>query len=819
MLGWTMHHRGNVAKPAGIDSRSGERSVGSRARTTDGVRVETGTIDGRAVDEANAPLAGVKLCTRTPTPQCAVSGADGAFVIANLAVPDVRKLDVVARLAHYAVTRVHDAETSTAQRTETTVTMKSGAVALTGVVRDVGGGPIAGARVTSDGSFAITDHEGGYTVWTTDALNSVAATADGYVTGTHEEQPPARLDFALMPEATISGHVIDAVTGRPVPSVFVVLHTDATDTADGFAISDDDGRFHADKLAPAIYSFHVDDAHARAIQAASFPLALGEHAEGVVVRVMPAFEVSGRVVVAPTGEPCRGRTSISLTTGRDATSYDFRDDATAMHVTSLAPGVYRVAVSCEHRRANDHYDDIVVADHDVTDLVWSASTGAMVTGRVVDTHGAPMADVVVRADEVAPSDPANTSMDSVRTAADGSFELAGLRSTNYQLSAGRTHADARDADDVIVAVSSDHVTRHDFLIENTPGEVVGHVQLADGSPARGVDIKLASASNELQTNADDNGRFAFTDVQGDYHATAFAYDAQLPLEGADANGVVVHVTPSSTTRVVLTTTVAIGEIHGHVIDDHGQPVDDAFVELSHYDAANPTMSSAAANEVFVGPDGSFRADDLPAGSYRARAYRRSGGEVIVQPVELGSDIALTLATTGSVTGIARLDGAPLQRFTLSLDAPASPTRPQQLDVVAPDGRFTLAGVAPAHYRLTATADLGAAIVELDVDAGQTIDVDLDLDHPAHVRGRAVDAATGQPLADVRISPTGSFSADAFTDASGQFDILAAPRGPMTIWFLTADSPMRTSWDGRVLKAIVVDADMIDLGDVPIAEPE
>ena len=29
-----------------------------------------------------------------------------------------------------------------------------------------------------------------------------------------------------------------AVTGRPVPSVFVVLHTD--DAADGFAVSDDD---------------------------------------------------------------------------------------------------------------------------------------------------------------------------------------------------------------------------------------------------------------------------------------------------------------------------------------------------------------------------------------------------------------------------------------------------------------------------------------------------------------------------------------------------------------------------------------------------
>ena len=822
LAGWTVHRRGSNATPVAASS-SAENVAGSgrsAARVSDGIRIEIPTIDGRVVDEANAPLAGVNVCALTPSPTCTISGANGTYAIANLAVADVRKLDVAAQLAHYSVVSVHDADTSTARHADTTVTMKSGAVALTGSVRDAGGGPIPRARVASSNSFTETDRDGAYTLWTSPEWASIEATADGYVTGSHGEQPPARLDFALLPEATISGRVLDATSGQAIPRAFVSVHTDASDISDGFAVADDDGRFNIDKLSPAIYSLRAGDPHARAIQNASLPIALGEHVDGVVVRVSSGFEVSGRVVIAPTGETCTSNPIVTLVTGHDVGTTCSADDTGIVHVPALAPGTYRVEVSCDHHRSNDHYDDVVVVDRDVTDRVWTVTAGATVTGRVLDQHGAPIPKVYVYADEIAPSDPNHRSTDNAQTEADGSFTLGGLRSGNHQLSVGRSHGGTLDSDNVVVALSSDSVTHHDFVIDNTTSELVGHVRFADGSPARGVDVKLTPAGSDstIGTSTDDNGRFSFTDVHGDYRAMVFMNETPLPLVGADATGILVHVAPSSTNRLELTTTATTGEIHGHVVDDHGQPVDDAFVSIAPYDASSPDSNYTAVSEVFVGTDGSFRAGDLLPGSYRARAYRRSGGDAIVAPVELGSNVTLTLATTGAVTGVARLDGAPLQQFALSLDDPTSPRATLTLDVVAPDGQFTLDGVAPGHYRLSATADVGAALVELDVGAGQTVTVDIDIEHAAHLRGRVVDA-TGQPLPGARVLPSGTFSSDGFTDANGQFDVLAAPRGPMSVWILTSDSPLRNSWDGRASKEIVVDADTVDVGDITVPGQE
>ncbi|HEY1549980.1 MAG TPA: carboxypeptidase regulatory-like domain-containing protein [Kofleriaceae bacterium] len=824
LLGWGAHHR-HAATATATDATAAElggSSGGSAAiRTTNGSGVELGTIDGRVVDEANAPLAGVRLCARTPSPQCTLSGTNGAFTIANLAVHDLRKLDVAAQLAHYSVVSVHDAAISTATHTDTTVTMKSGAVALTGFVRDVGGGPIARAMVTCDGSFAETDHDGAYTLWTSPALNLVEAGADGYVTWNHYEQPPTRLDFSLFPEATISGRVVDATTGQPMPFAVVRAHTDQSGP-DGSTVADSDGRFDIDQLSPALYSLRVDDPHATAMQSASLPITLGEHVDGIVVRVISGFEVSGRVTIAATGEPCTTNPSITLTAGRDTqTPSDTADGAGVVHVGGLAAGTYRVEAACDHHLANAHYDDIVVTDHDVTDRVWTVTVGARITGRVVDDHGAPVKGVDVSAGEAHPIDPNHRSSDGASTAADGSFELGGLRPVEYQLSVARTHGGIRDADTVVVALSADQVTRHDFVIDDSASGLVGHVRFADGSPAQNVDVTLTPAGSDatISTSTSDNGRFEISDLQGDYYATIFACGTQLPLDGAGPTGVFVHITPSSTSQLELTTTATTGEIRGHVVDDHGQPVDDAFVALSHYDESTRTANFDVANEVFVAADGSFRVEHLVSGSYRARAYRRSGGEVIMQPVELGSDITLTLATTGSVTGIARLDGMPLQRLFVTLDDPSSPSPSQKLDVVALDGQFSFDSVPPGHYRLTATADLSASSVELDVITGQATTLTIELDQPAHVHGRIISAATDEPLPHSRVLPTDANGKDAYTDANGQFELLVAPRGPISLWIMRADDTTGTSWSTVTSREIVVDADVVDLGDIRVAEPE
>ncbi len=279
-----------------------------------------------------------------------------------------------------------------------------------------------------------------------------------------------------------------------------------------------------------------------------------------------------------------------------------------------------------------------------------------------------------------------------------------------------------------------------------------------------------------------------------------------------------HVVPGST-QTLEVTTVATGEIHGHVLDDHGQPVADAFVSIEEYDASFPDANPAVEKEVMVGPDGSFRVDQLPPISYRARAYRRSGGETVVKPVELGADLALTLAATGSVAGTVRLDGAPVNRFTASLVAMPSERGAQTIDAVTADGHFTLEGVAPGHYRATVIADTDTATVELDVGAGHAATADFVLNHAVHVRGRAVDPTTGQGTEYVSVTANDPWSENTFSDANGVFDLVMPFHGPVAISFMKSSDLLRSSWSTVITKELVVGADSIDLGDIPVAEPE
>ncbi len=277
-------HRGRDTRSSATGVSSAKRLVesGGAVRSTSRLpRTQMAMVGGRVVDDGQAPLAHVKVCVLAPSPQCAMSDASGAFVIADLAVDDAEVLGVAAQLAHYVVVDSHHTDASAANHADVLLTMKPGGVELTGVVRDVGGGPIAHAIITVGESIAESDREGSYTLWTAPDSAAVTAIADGYATSIRVDQPPSRLDFALVPEASVSGRVVDAVTGRAMPQMHLIVHDAAGNAVDAYVTTDDDGRFRADKLAPAIYELRVDDAHAVAIHASSLPIALGEHVEGV----------------------------------------------------------------------------------------------------------------------------------------------------------------------------------------------------------------------------------------------------------------------------------------------------------------------------------------------------------------------------------------------------------------------------------------------------------------------------------------------------------------------------------------------------------
>src|SRR5205814_1690267 len=108
--------------------------------------------------------------------------------------------------------------------------------ALFGTVRDASGGPIANARVglalaghgVPGGPAVVTSATGAYelcaeTSWP--GWLGVEVSADGYAAITVHTIVPGRmkLDFALVPEAIVVGHVIRDDTRAPVPNAYVFV--------------------------------------------------------------------------------------------------------------------------------------------------------------------------------------------------------------------------------------------------------------------------------------------------------------------------------------------------------------------------------------------------------------------------------------------------------------------------------------------------------------------------------------------------------------------------------------------------------------------
>ncbi len=81
-------------------------------------RAGTAAIDGNVVDDANAPIAGARVCALAPTLACAISGGDGSFAIDALDVTDARSIEIAVQRPAYKVVSWHRSERSTARHAE-----------------------------------------------------------------------------------------------------------------------------------------------------------------------------------------------------------------------------------------------------------------------------------------------------------------------------------------------------------------------------------------------------------------------------------------------------------------------------------------------------------------------------------------------------------------------------------------------------------------------------------------------------------------------------------------------------------------------------
>lgn len=809
-----------------VDVPMADEREAPRAEQRQGSRA---TISGAVRDGDGAAIAGATVCAQasstllsasdTQWPRCVDTGADGRYVLGDLF--GVRQRVSASAADHLPTEHVHMLSGVRRRAIElrpggaaqdVDVILERGGAAVRGVVMDLQGRPIAGARVTGGGAdggtamvWGMTGADGRYVLWLRPGTVTVTAQATGKtiggVTGPSEGD---ELSIYLAPASVLRGQVVRADDRTPIEGAWVRA------SATGGAVQTDaSGRFTIGGLAAGLYTPWAEDDEWFGMATEQRALGLGEAATSMVIAAMPAVFVEGRIVHRDGGAPCDEGT-LSLTeavSGREI--HDVGEPDGLVHVRGLLPGKYAVRVTCKGTVAEDHRLPLVVGKRDVLAQTWEVSDGRAIAGVVVDAGGAPVAGVTLAA---RPSDggagPAEVVSD-----AQGKFLLRGLVAGAVRV-VPASHA-RRTMPDMAVDVTIGDADLADVKVAlAATGEVRGALRDPEGQPLAGAELALRTAWGEQRTVAGADGGFQFTRAAiGESAISASLGGAPLSTRAHPR----IRVRVGATTTVALVSVATPGVIAGVLGDEQGRPLAGAVVVAQvegtkAVDRGPPHLTDAA---------GKFSIPGLAGVLYTITARPPGGGEARREHVPIGETPILTLAPRGRVRGtvVAPGGGAP-DSFTVEVvDVRTGQRRGETF--VATAGAWGFDGLASGDLEIKVRAREGVGVKALKLAVGEAQDtVRIAVVGAATLRGTVLDLRGAPvPALEVGLSSARGVVSDmrAVTDAAGRFELSRVSVGPM---FVTVGPPggrMSPFAQSRVAIEVPVDQARIELPAIRVAE--
>lgn len=847
--------RGSASPKTGSLDRSTARSTPVRDPRSIARAIITGTI---TRDDTRAPLAGARVCASGESPDypdellrdaaCATTASDGTYRIDGL-LPAQYAVSASARTyrpeqyhpgGNRRVTRfpVRAGET----RTGIDLALRAGGVEITGTVADLTGGPIAKARVTSEDPLVVTetDDRGAFSMWVSRGRHGVNASADGYADNSEYLHAPGKVEILLTPESTLSGTVVDAKTGAPVQGARVTLgdwsEADAT-------FSDEQGKFRITRISPGRQTAvaRTDRGYGRA--EGSTLVGLGQHVDGVIVKLFPAARVEARILVAGDPKVTCERPRASLHDGAAQRWIELRKEPDGLlWADGVLPGDYRPEIGCDGFQTRERYDHIVVAQADVTGIEWLVDPGAVIRGTVRTRSGEAVEDAEVWARTSSGGARARTGWGSDESTRDGAYELTGLKAGSYVIEVSSPKG-VGPKDGFKVEVAAAAVVTKDLVLEDV-GTLTGTVTDANGAPVANLDINTRLVTGGPVNwggdhSTDDAGAFTIEGMRpGDYRVVAqrgWSDTLRKPGTTDDAKqGEKVTIRANQVATVKLVVEAQSGVIRGTVVDAAGAPVGDAFVSAAREsDAAGAQRTNVQDTRwqweekpVLTGVDGAFTLEKLSPGTYTLRAFRRGGGEAIAEHIEVGAkDAKLQIKPTGSIEGLATGPGGPPDELSITVnDQLVGLWRSE--DFFKTEGRFAVRDLPKGHFRITAESAGLIARLDLDLAEGEAkTGVALKLEKLLTLTGTVVDRVTGKPVPGIHMMASladggggawfSSNDEENVSDEAGAFTIANAPKGRVMIRGIPKNWRDAEYASLAVIRVITATGSTADLGALPM----
>jgi protocatechuate 3,4-dioxygenase beta subunit len=672
---------------------------------------------------------------------------------------------------------------------------------IEGTIYDASENPLPKMHVRRGGSYGSglvgveTDERGRYRLCMPVGEVAVEYGGDGFgaVRLTIDVSGETHRDVVLVPEATLTVHVLRADGGAPVADAYVIVGTVESGPdrpALAYGVTDKDGEVRISGLVPGRYGVFGRADGGLQSQAPTEALAQVGVGTDVIVRLAGSARITGKVVDGTT--PVAGaqvRAIRKLPGGGMGGAIGFSQADGSFVVDHVFPG--EVEFTASPFEVDSPTSLIVEAGKSYEGLVLEVKPLATIRGRVTRL-GKPVAGVnVCCVTSVVPS--------SVATDAEGKFEFIGVAPDKYAIAAVSDAIGAGTVPKTITMKSGEQRTL-DFELD-IAGTIAGVVVDRDGKPVQGVFVRWlhAKTGDPGQCVTDAHGRYRCGAMTGGgaYRPAVFpSPDATEPYQSADgASYPEVDLKDSRT--VIENVTLAIDRprraISGRVLDESGGPVADAIVKALPIPDGQPATFSSWQRlpSTSTDADGRFSIRDLDAARYAVQARVADGSEGVAPSVGGGTDnVTIRIERAGSVEG-------KLVRFKDTPTIMARPLGEARLVPGTVDGAtFRVAGLRPGRYLVTAQTSSEGEARTIDVRPGQITRTDLTSHGHATIEGTVFDFRTRAAIANAScqavvsvdgnpVIPNWDLSGAAKSDASGQFRIDPTPAGSVTVMCRTA----------------------------------
>lgn len=798
------------------------------------------TATGRVLDPRHSPVAGAQVTLRpaAPTDMMAriresfspasafesATDAAGRFELTHL---PAGTYDLVVRGRGFAPLSVPALAIPEGHgATDLGSVLLAPGVALSGVVADPQGRPLAGAEVWArtpsgesaffssrmqdpgppdavtgaDGSFRLEDRAAGESL-------DLSATLAGYGPGEAPRvavpaEAPVRI--VLSPASRVSGRIVGP-DEKPVPGARVVLMEMRETNRGGRssrlpgrfeqAVADEEGAFAFEGVAPGTINLSATAPRRQTAELQGLEVRAGQELASVEIVLAPAAVIEGRVL-APSGRPVPGAEVIVEQAGENGRSGFSLLRATAdgdgvYVLDGVPPGPRTLAASAEGYRRTVRDLDVKAGENA---LDFDLDTGYEISGRVVDDSGAPIAgaQVWLRASVPSPDSPR------MLTGPDGVFRFHGLSEGSFHLRAAKAgYADSGPREAVTLSGSS--VTSLELKL-SPGGEIVGHISgLPFDQLAR---VRVFAGWEGNAGRVDPDGNYRIPNLRpGDWEVRAAVPDSGLHAEGR------VTLEPGAPEARLDLRFGGGFELRG-LVTRNGSPLAGAAVSLRRLaDRPVPPLAATTDN------GGGFLLRGLEAGSWELEVTHATGRTRHEEKLDLTGDreVRVDLRTASLAGRVLDASGAgPVAGARISLES--SDGQPAFFGDTSSDSRgsFRLSEVSEGAWTLHVSKDgYASAREEVQVDGSPVEDLEVRLQPtegvtveallssgraPDRIRAAAFDAY-GKVVArgDYPVGENGMARLGNVPAGSWQLLVEAYDSAPVT---LSATSP------GPVLRAVL-----------------